>query len=94
MGEANDLTAAIEAARLLPDMTFVLMGDGKRRAELERTAPPNVEFPGPAAGKQDGRRAGGPLERLPDLLQGRARARHQLAQQAVRHVRRRAARRS
>src|SRR6185436_12982818 len=52
MGEANDLTAAIEAARLLPDMPFVLMGDGKRRAELERSAPPNVAFPGPAAGKE------------------------------------------
>jgi glycosyltransferase involved in cell wall biosynthesis len=44
MGEANDLTAVVEAARLLPDVTFVLMGDGKRRAELERTAPPNVRF--------------------------------------------------
>src|SRR5215218_8604946 len=44
MGEANDLTAAVEAARLLPDVPFVLMGDGKRRAELERTAPPNVHF--------------------------------------------------
>jgi glycosyltransferase involved in cell wall biosynthesis len=53
MGEANDLTAAIEAARLLPDMPFVLMGDGKRRAELERSAPANVEFPGPAARKED-----------------------------------------
>jgi glycosyltransferase involved in cell wall biosynthesis len=53
MGEANDLTAAIEAARLLPDMRFVLMGDGKRRAELEGSAPPNVEFPGPAARKED-----------------------------------------
>ena len=52
MGEANDLTAAIEAARLLPDMPFVLMGDGKRRPELERAAPPNVEFPGPAPGKE------------------------------------------
>ncbi|MEA2331788.1 MAG: hypothetical protein QOH58_1926 [Thermoleophilaceae bacterium] len=52
MGEANDLTAAVEAARLLPDVTFVLMGDGKRRAELERGAPPNVQLPGPAAGKQ------------------------------------------
>ena len=28
------------------------MGDGKRRAELERSAPPNVEFPGPASGKE------------------------------------------
>jgi glycosyltransferase involved in cell wall biosynthesis len=53
MGEANDLTLAIEAARMVPDMSFVLMGDGKRRAELERTAPPNVEFPGPAASKEE-----------------------------------------
>jgi glycosyltransferase involved in cell wall biosynthesis len=53
MGEANDLTLAIEAARLLPDMPFVLMGDGKRRAELERSAPPNVEFPGPASSKEE-----------------------------------------
>jgi glycosyltransferase involved in cell wall biosynthesis len=44
MGEANDLSAAVEAARLLPDVRFVLMGDGKRRAELERVAPLNVEF--------------------------------------------------
>jgi glycosyltransferase involved in cell wall biosynthesis len=44
MGEANDLTAAVEAARLLPEVRFVLMGDGKRREELERSAPPNVEF--------------------------------------------------
>jgi glycosyltransferase involved in cell wall biosynthesis len=44
MGEANDLTAVVEAARLLPDVSFVLMGDGKRRAELERRAPPNVRF--------------------------------------------------
>jgi glycosyltransferase involved in cell wall biosynthesis len=44
MGEANELTAALEAARLLPDVGFVLMGDGKRREALERSAPPNVEF--------------------------------------------------
>src|SRR5215210_2794908 len=44
MGEANDLTAVVEAARLVPDVPFVLMGDGKRRAELERAAPPNVHF--------------------------------------------------
>jgi glycosyltransferase involved in cell wall biosynthesis len=44
MGEANDLTAAVEAAGLLADVSFVLMGDGKRRAELERSAPPNVRF--------------------------------------------------
>src|SRR5829696_5189729 len=53
MGEANDLTAAVEAARLLPDMRFVLMGDGKRRADLERSAPENVELPGAAARKED-----------------------------------------
>jgi glycosyltransferase involved in cell wall biosynthesis len=52
MGEANDLSLAIEAAKRLPDMPFVLMGDGKRRAELARAAPPNVSFPGPAAGKE------------------------------------------
>jgi len=44
MGEANDLTAVIEAARLLPDVPFVLMGDGKRRPELERAAPSNMRF--------------------------------------------------
>jgi glycosyltransferase involved in cell wall biosynthesis len=44
MGEANDLTAALGAARLLPDVSFVLMGDGKRRDALERSASPNVEF--------------------------------------------------
>jgi glycosyltransferase involved in cell wall biosynthesis len=44
MGEANDLTAAVEAARLLPEVRFVLMGDGKRRAVLEAAAPENVEF--------------------------------------------------
>jgi glycosyltransferase involved in cell wall biosynthesis len=53
MGEANDITAAIAAARLLPDVDFVLMGDGKRRPELERGAPPNVEFPGAARSKED-----------------------------------------
>ena len=42
MGEANDLTSVVEAARLVPDVRFVLMGDGKRRAELEHAAPPNV----------------------------------------------------
>jgi glycosyltransferase involved in cell wall biosynthesis len=53
MGEANDLTAAVEAARLLPDVEFMLVGDGKRRAELERGAPPNVVFTGPVAGKEE-----------------------------------------
>jgi glycosyltransferase involved in cell wall biosynthesis len=53
MGEANDLGAVLEAARLVQDTRFVLMGDGKRRAELERAAPPNVEFPGPARAKAE-----------------------------------------
>jgi glycosyltransferase involved in cell wall biosynthesis len=52
MGEANDLSAVIDAARRLDDVEFVLMGDGKRRAELERAAPANVAFPGPARGKR------------------------------------------
>jgi glycosyltransferase involved in cell wall biosynthesis len=53
MGEANDLTAVIAAARLLPDVDFILMGDGKRRPELERGAPPNVAFPGTARAKEE-----------------------------------------
>jgi glycosyltransferase involved in cell wall biosynthesis len=53
MGEANDLTAAIEAARALPDVDFVLMGDGKRRTALEAAAPANVEFRGPAGDKRE-----------------------------------------
>jgi glycosyltransferase involved in cell wall biosynthesis len=53
MGEANDLSAAIAAARLLPDVDFVLMGDGKRRPELERGAPPNVAFSGSARSKEE-----------------------------------------
>jgi glycosyltransferase involved in cell wall biosynthesis len=53
MGEANDLGAAIEAARLVDDVEFVLMGDGKRRAELERAAPANVTFAGPGATKEE-----------------------------------------
>ena len=53
MGEANDLTAVLEAARMLEDVRFVLMGDGKRRGELEREAPPNVEFPGAADEKDE-----------------------------------------
>jgi glycosyltransferase involved in cell wall biosynthesis len=53
MGEANDLSAVLDAARLVTDARFVLMGDGKRRADLERDAPPNVEFPGPARAKEE-----------------------------------------
>ena len=52
MGDANDLTAVLEAARLLEDVEFVLMGDGKHRAQLERSAPPNVTFTGVAADKE------------------------------------------
>jgi glycosyltransferase involved in cell wall biosynthesis len=53
MGEANDLTAAVEAARLVPDVDFVLMGHGKRRAELQEAAPPNVELPGSGRSKEE-----------------------------------------
>jgi glycosyltransferase involved in cell wall biosynthesis len=38
MGEANDLTEVVEAARLLDDVAFLLLGDGKRRSELEALA--------------------------------------------------------
>ncbi|HYN49383.1 MAG TPA: glycosyltransferase family 4 protein [Thermoleophilaceae bacterium] len=53
MGEANDLSPVIEAARLLDGVEFVLMGDGKHRTGLERSAPPNVTFTGAAAGKEE-----------------------------------------
>jgi len=53
MGEANDLSQVIEAAPLVADVSFVLLGDGKRRAELERAAPRNVVFRGPAATKHE-----------------------------------------
>ena len=53
MGEANDLGAVVEAARLLDGVEFVLMGDGKHRARLERSAPSNVTFTGAAAGKEE-----------------------------------------
>jgi glycosyltransferase involved in cell wall biosynthesis len=51
MGEANDLGQVLAAAALLPDVTFVLQGDGKQRTELERRAPANVVVPGPAPDK-------------------------------------------
>jgi glycosyltransferase involved in cell wall biosynthesis len=51
MGAANDLSQVLDAAALLPDVAFVLMGDGKLRGELEARAPANVIFPGPAADK-------------------------------------------
>ena len=53
MGEANDLGAVVEAARLLDGVEFVLMGDGKHRARLERSAPSNVTFTGAAAAKEE-----------------------------------------
>ena len=87
MGEANDLTAAVEAARLLPGVRFVLMGDGKRRSELERAAPSNVEFRRGDEGRRGAARRR--VDRLPHALQGRAGAGHELAQQALRHLRRR-----
>ena len=92
MGEANDLTAAVEAARLLPDVH--LRADGRRQAARRaraRRAPAERGVPRrrPRA-RQEVAALAAALGRLPDPLQGRARAGHQLAQQAVRHVRRRA----
>jgi glycosyltransferase involved in cell wall biosynthesis len=51
MGEANDLGQVIDAAPLVGDVTFVLLGDGKRRRELEKRAPANVRFLDPAPDK-------------------------------------------
>jgi len=51
MGEANDLGQVIEAARFVPDVTFVLLGGGKRRRELESRAPANVRFLDPVPDK-------------------------------------------
>ena len=76
-------------------VTFALMGDGKRRPALEEEVRRRgAAQRGAAARGRQGRRcpAGRRLRRLPDRVQGRAGAGHQLAQQAVRHVRRRARR--
>jgi glycosyltransferase involved in cell wall biosynthesis len=51
MGEANDLAQVVDAAALLPDVTFLLLGEGKLRAELERRAPTNVRFLDPVPDK-------------------------------------------
>jgi glycosyltransferase involved in cell wall biosynthesis len=51
MGEANDLGQVVEAAPLVDDVTFVLLGDGKRRRELESRAPSNVRFLDPEPDK-------------------------------------------
>jgi glycosyltransferase involved in cell wall biosynthesis len=51
MGEANALVQVVDAAPLVPDVTFVLLGDGKRRRELEERAPANVRFLDPVPDK-------------------------------------------
>jgi glycosyltransferase involved in cell wall biosynthesis len=51
MGEANDVEQAIDAASLVEGVTFVLLGEGKRRAALERRAPANVRFLDPVPDK-------------------------------------------
>jgi len=53
MGEANDLTQVVDAARLAPEVVFVLHGDGKRRASLEERAhgANNVVFSDPIRDK-------------------------------------------
>ena len=63
-GPANDLQLALQAAKLLgdkPGVVFVLVGDGKQRAELEQQARDmeldNVVFVGPQ-----------PKSRMPEIL--------------------------
>jgi glycosyltransferase involved in cell wall biosynthesis len=51
MGEANDLGQVIDAAPLVEDVEFVLLGNGKRRRELESLAPTNVRFLDPVPDK-------------------------------------------
>jgi glycosyltransferase involved in cell wall biosynthesis len=51
MGEANDLDQLIDAAAQVEDVEFVLLGDGKRRPELEARAPANVRFLDPVPDK-------------------------------------------
>jgi glycosyltransferase involved in cell wall biosynthesis len=51
MGEANDLDQLIDAAAQVQDVEFVLLGDGKRRRELEARAPANVRFLDPVPDK-------------------------------------------
>ncbi len=52
MGEANDVEQAIDAASLVEGVTFLLLGEGKKRAELERRAPANVRFLDPVPDKE------------------------------------------
>ena len=56
MGEANDLSAAVEAARLLPDVEFVLMGTESAAPQLQLHAPENVAFPGAGSLERGGGR--------------------------------------
>jgi glycosyltransferase involved in cell wall biosynthesis len=51
MGEANDLAQLIDAAAQVEDVEFMLLGDGKRRPELEARAPANVRFLDPVPDK-------------------------------------------
>ncbi|MEP6961141.1 MAG: glycosyltransferase family 4 protein [Acidobacteriota bacterium] len=44
---------AIAAARLLPNVRFILAGDGPLLNDLRATAPANVEFPGFVTDKED-----------------------------------------
>ncbi len=51
MGEANDVEQAVDAAALVEGVTFLLLGEGKGRAELEGRAPANVRFLDPVPDK-------------------------------------------
>jgi glycosyltransferase involved in cell wall biosynthesis len=57
LGEANDLSQVVRAAALVDGVTFVLQGDGKQRARLERethaAGAANVLFLPPAPAKAD-----------------------------------------
>jgi glycosyltransferase involved in cell wall biosynthesis len=46
LAEQKDHATLLEAARLLPEAQFVLVGDGELRGELERRAGENVQFTG------------------------------------------------
>jgi len=59
VGFSQDLDLVVEAARRMPDITFLVNGDGSARAELQQAAAaiPNVRFAGYK-----------PIERLPEVL--------------------------
>jgi len=46
LAEQKDHRTLLEAAALVPEVDFVIAGDGELRGELERTAGPNVRFLG------------------------------------------------